>query len=337
MALHGELRALGSHQRSTININHLEAPWFTFSFADFSYAFLSVLLEGVPFILIGTLLSGIIDEFLPSRVMVRLLPRNAFLGISLSGAMGLVFRRLISKGLPVSNAIAYMLGAPIVNPIVILSTYAAFRGQNAAEFTILRVGVGYLVSIIVALAVHNLRLRTVLRAGILLEGSASHAHQSSARAGNIPINKPTIKNGVPPHAHQFSTRVGSALRVAVADFLDVMVFFVLGVAVSSLFSTAVNQELIMPLALNDWIATGAMMVLAAILSLCSTSDAFIAATFIAFPGVAKLAFLVFGPMFDLKLLFIYSAVFRKRFVAGLAIGLFVLIGLICVRLRILGL
>ena len=305
----------------------MENPWFTFSFTDFSYAFLSVLLEGVPFILIGTLLSGTINEFLPSRVMVHLLPRNAFVGICLSGAMGLVFpmcecgvvpviRRLISKGLPVSNAIAYMLAAPIVNPIVILSTYGAFRGQNAAEFTILRLGVGYLVSVIVALAVHNLPSQLVLRRGILLEVSA--ADTVVART---------------------SSRLVLAVRCAwpSADFLDVMVFFVLGVAVSAVFSTAVNQELIMPLALNDWIATASMMVLAAILSLCSTSDAFIAATFIAFPGVAKLAFLVFGPMFDLKLLFIYSAVFRKRFVAGLAIGLFLLIGLICVRLRILGL
>ena len=305
----------------------MENPWFTFSFTDFSYAFLSVLLEGVPFILIGTLLSGIIDEFLPSRVMVRFLPQNAFLGICLSGAMGLVFpmcecgvvpviRRLIAKGLPVSNAIGYMLGAPIVNPIVILSTYAAFRGQSAAEFTLLRIGVGYLVAVIVALAVHNLPLHVVLRRGVL---SAVSAADGAARARGFPV------------------RVGSALRVAVTDFLDVMVFFILGVTVSALFSTAVNQELIMPLALNDWIATFSMMGFAAILSLCSTSDAFIAATLIAFPGVAKLAFLVFGPMFDLKLLFIYSSVFRKRFVAGLAVGLFILIGLICMRLRILGL
>jgi uncharacterized membrane protein YraQ (UPF0718 family) len=305
----------------------LESPWFSFSFADFSYAFLSVLLEGVPFILIGTLLSGVIDEFLPSHVMVRLLPRNAFLGICLSGAMGLVFpmcecgvvpviRRLINKGLPASNAIAYMLGAPIVNPIVLLSTYAAFRGQNATEFTLLRFGVGYFVAVVVALAVHNLPLPSLMRKGVLSEASTSN----SAVA-----------------AEGFVLRVGSALRVAVADFLDVMVFFVLGVTISALFSTSVNQELIMPLALNDWIATFSLMGLAAILSLCSTSDAFIAATLIAFPGVAKLAFLVFGPMFDLKLLFIYSAVFRKRFVAGLGAGLFILIGLICVRLRILGL
>ena len=132
-------------------------------------------------------------------------------------------------------------------------------------------------------------------------------------------------------------RVGNAVRVAVSDFLDVMVFFVLGVTISALFSTSVNQELIMPLALNDWVATFSLMGFAAILSLCSTSDAFIAATLIAFPAVAKLAFLVFGPMFDLKLLFIYSAVFRKRFVVGLGVGLFILIGLICVRLKVLGL
>ncbi len=304
----------------------MENPWFTFSLSDFSYAFLSVLLEGVPFILIGTLLSGMIAEFLPARVMVRFLPKNAFFGICLSGAMGLIFpmcecgvvpviRRLINKGLPVSNAVAYMLAAPIVNPIVLVSTYVAFRGQNAVEFTLLRLGVGYFVAILVALGVHNLPQRLLLRRGVLSEAPVSH------RASL---------------AQSFLVRAGNAVRVAVADFLDVMVFFVLGVAISALFSTSFNQELIMPLALNDWMATFSLMVFAAILSLCSTSDAFIAATLISFPAVAKLAFLVFGPMFDLKLLFIYGAVFRKRFVAGLGASLFLLIGMICVRLRILG-
>jgi uncharacterized membrane protein YraQ (UPF0718 family) len=305
----------------------LENPWFTFSLPDFSYAFLSVLLEGVPFILIGTLLSGIIDEFLPSRVMVRFLPRNAFFGICLSGAMGLVFpmcecgvvpvvRRLINKGLPVSNAIAYMLGAPIVNLIVLVSTYVAFRGQNPMEFTLLRLGLGYFVAVIVALAVHHLPQHLLLRRGVLSEVATPNTRIGTER---LPV------------------RAGKALRVAVADFLDVMVFFILGVMVSALFSTSLNQELIMPLALNDWVATFSLMVFAAILSLCSTSDAFIAATLISFPAAAKLAFLVFGPMFDLKLLFIYGVVFRKRFVAGLGASLFLLIGMICVRLKIFGL
>jgi len=75
--------------------------------------------------------------------------------------------------------------------------------------------------------------------------------------------------------------------------------------------------------------------LAGILTLCSTSDAFVAATLTAFPPVAKLAFLVFGPMMDVKLAFIYSALFRKRFVIGLAVALFLVIGVVCVRLSFL--
>lgn len=304
----------------------MDPRWFTFSFTDFAYAFLSVLLEGVPFILLGTILSGIIDQFLPSRVMVRFLPRNPFLGICVSGAMGLVFpmcecgvvpviRRLMNKGLPVSNAIAYMLAAPIVNPIVAISTYAAFKGQNPMDFMLLRLGVGYIVAVLAAFAVHNMPIASILRKGVL------NVTNSDASGGTAPRGMPA--------------RISAALRVAVADFFDVMVFFIIGATVSSIFSTAVNQEIIQPLALNDWLATFSLMGFAAILSLCSTSDAFIAATFIAFPNVAKIAFMVFGPMLDLKLIFIYSAVFKKRFVAGLAIGLFVLIGLICVRLNVI--
>jgi len=304
----------------------MPVPWFTFSFSDFSYAFLSVLLEGVPFILLGTLLSGLIDQFLPSRVMMRFLPRNPFLGVCVSAGMGMLFpmcecgivpviRRLMNKGLPVSNAVAYMLAAPIVNPIVALSTWAAFRGQNAAEFTILRLGTGYFVAVLVALAVYNLPIGSVLKTGVMA------------------VTGGGVSDGRGPAG--FFARISAALRVAVSDFLDVMVYFIFGVAISSLFSTGVNQAVILPLALNDWLATFSLMGFAMILSLCSTSDAFIAATFVAFPGVAKLAFMVLGPMVDLKLLFIYSAVFKKRFVLGLAVGIFVLVGLICVRLSVL--
>jgi len=308
----------------------MDAPWFSFSLPDFSYSFLSVLLEGIPFILLGTLLSGLIDQFLPARVMTRLLPRSPSLGIILAGFLGLVFpmcecgivpviRRLIHKGLPVANAVAYMLAAPIVNPIVALSTWAAFRGQGAAEFTALRLGLGAFVAILVGFAVLNLPLRAVLRKNIL-----------ASLATPPPSDRSTP-------SRPFLSRLVSAMETGVRDFLDVMVYFILGVAVASLFGTAFNQELFLPLAINDWLATASMMTLAGILSLCSSSDAFIAATFVTFPAVAKLAFMVFGPMMDLKLLFIYSAVFTRRFVLGLAIGLFILIGLLCVRLSVIGL
>ncbi len=302
--------------------------WFSFSLPDFSYAFVSVLLEGVPFILLGTILSGLIDQFLPARFMTRLLPRNAFAAVCLGGVLGIIFpmcecgivpviRRLIAKGLPVSSAVAYMLAAPIVNPITALSTYAAFRGQGAAEFTALRLGLGFFVAVLAGLAVLNLPVGAVLKKTIL------ESVTLSGLAG---------EGG--PSAHPLLRRLIGAMEAGVRDFLDVMVYFIIGVGVASLFSTAVNQEIFLPLSLDDRLAIPAMMTLAGILSLCSSSDAFIAATFVAFPAVAKLAFLVFGPMMDLKLVFIYSAVFTPRFVATLAIGLFVIIGLLCLRLAV---
>jgi uncharacterized membrane protein YraQ (UPF0718 family) len=307
----------------------VSAPWFSFSLPDFSYAFLSVLLEGLPFILLGTLLSGIIDQFLPSHLMTRLLPRNAFSAVCLGGLLGLVFpmcecgivpviRRLIAKGLPVSSAIAYMLAAPIVNPITALSTYAAFRGQGAAEFTILRLGLGFFVAVLGGLAVLNLPIGAVLKKSIL--ESVTLCGPSGAHATS---------------AQPFHRRLIRAMESGVQDFLDVMVYFIIGVGVASVFSTAVNQEVFLPLSMDDRLAIPAMMTIAGVLSLCSSSDAFIAATFVAFPAVAKLAFLVFGPMMDLKLAFIYSAIFTRRFVAALAIGLFVIIGLLCLRLSVI--
>jgi len=298
--------------------------WFTFSLPSFFFSFLSVVQEGVPFLLLGSLMSGLIDQFLPSRTMLRLLPRNPFMGICAGAAMGLVFpmcecgivpviRRLINKGLPLSNAIAYMLAAPIVNPLVIISTLAAFRGQHGVEFTIMRMGIGFLVAVLAAMAVQKMPVSAVLREGVIAPDGGV---RDSAPQGSIP------------------SRLRAALGISVSDFLDVLVFFVIGVAISSTFNTAVNQKFIDALASNVWLATFSMMGVAGILSLCSTSDAFIAATFIALPASAKLAFLIFGPMMDLKLVFIYSAVFKKRFVLGLAIGLFILVGLICVRMNI---
>lgn len=300
---------------------------FHFSLSDFSFSFLSILLEGLPFLLFGTIISGLIDQFLPARLMTRLLPRNPYSGALVSGLLGIIFpmcecgvipimRRLMAKGLPASNAITYMLSAPIVNPIVAISTYAAFRGQAPLEVTLMRLGLGYLVAVAVGMVVHNLPLRSVLRQNVIAEIAEPQGLSGHAVEGGI------------------CQRLWGALHVCVGDFLNMTVYFVLGAGAAALFNTSVNQDFIVPLATNDWLATGSLMALAATLCLCSTTDAFIAATFSMFPTVAKLAFLVFGPMVDLKLIFLYSSVFKKRFVFGLVIALFVVIGLLCMRLSV---
>ena len=297
--------------------------WFWFSASDFAYSFLSVVLEGVPFILVGVLLSGLVDVFLPARVLARVLPRNPVAGILLGGLLGavlpmcecgivVVIRRLLRKGLPLSNAMAYMLAAPVVNPVVAISTYAAFRGQGALEMTLWRMGLAFGVAVVVATIVfflsRGLVLRPDLQTSDLPDDGADHRSRAEKWA--------------------------SAVRSSVGDFLDVTVYFLLGAAVATLFNTSVNQQLIMPLAEDRALSVAGMMGLAAILSLCSTSDAFVAATFTAFSSASKLAFLVFGPMMDLKLVFIYGLVFRKRFIAGLVMLLFVLVWLACTQLPI---
>ena len=297
--------------------------WFWFSLSDFAYSFLSVVLEGVPFILAGVVLSGLIDAFLPPRVLARLLPRHPAGGILLGGALGailpmcecgivVVIRRLLQKGLPLSSAMAYMLAAPVVNPIVAVSTYAAFRGQGPLEMMLCRIALSFAVAVVVASIVHFLRRAWVLRPDLV--------------AAPVIDDHPDVRSG--------KEKSAAAVRAATGDFLDVTVFFVLGAAVATLFNTSVNQQVIMPLADDRALAVGSMMALAALLSLCSTSDAFVAATFTAFSSAAKLAFMSFGPVVDLKLVFIYGLVFRKRFIGFLVAALILLIFAACTLLPI---
>jgi len=319
--------------------------WFTFNLQDFSVAFLSILFEGVPFMFIGTLISGIIDAFVPSETMTKYLPRNPLAAIALSGVLGVAFpmcecgvvpviRRMIRKGLPVSCALTYLLAAPIVNPIVAISTFAAFRGQHPGLMMSMRLAMGFGVALVCGLLVHRLPLSKVLNR-VMLNSPAKRrlslgSRLSTAAQGNEGSLDSMLDDPLPKKS--FWKKMLSAVRCASFDFLDVGFYLVIGAAIASVFNTAVHRDAILPLAQNSALATGSMMLLALLLSLCSTSDAFIAASFVTFPFAAKLAFMVFGPMMDVKLLFMYGLVFRKRFTMAFAVGLFLLIGMLCLGL-----
>ena len=339
--------------------------WFTFNLQDFSISFLSILFEGVPFMFIGTLLSGFIDAFVPSEKMEKILPRNPLAAIALSGVLGVVFpmcecgvvpviRRLIRKGLPVSCALTYLLAAPIVNPIVALSTFAAFRGQHPAMVTSMRLIMGFGVALVCGMIVRRIPLNQMLNRQMVASLQKRPALSSSPRrrmrepvlagayagvASEANIVFPILPAEEIVHLHDevhaekhFGAKIVGAIRCAAFDFLDVGFYLIIGAAIASVFNTAVHREVLLPLASNHLFATIAMMVLALLLSLCSTSDAFIAANFLVFPVTAKLAFMVFGPMMDMKLLFMYGLVFKKRFTLSFAAGLFVFIGLLSLAL-----
>lgn len=310
---------------------------------DFALAFLSILFEGAPFILLGTLISGFIDIYLPAGTMDRFLPKNKFLAVVTAGLLGAVFpvcecavvpviRRLVKKGLPVSCALTYMLAAPIVNPITALSTWKAFQGQGAAMMTSSRLLLGFLIAVAVGVIVSKLPIASVLKSKLVdsLEKEDAkkdhhhHDHDHSCCGHD---------HGDHDHHHHHSEPTGdnrlvAAFRSALKDFVDVAVYFSIGVAITALFNTGIapGAQWLDGLAKNPVGAPAALMALAFILSLCSTSDAFIAATLDKFSWGAKLAFLTFGPMMDVKLLFLYQTVLKKRFIVLLALGLFIAIG-----------
>lgn len=312
---------------------------------DFALAFLSILFEGAPFILLGTLISGFIDIYLPAGTMDRFLPKNRFLAVLTAGLLGAVFpvcecavvpviRRLVKKGLPVSCALTYMLAAPIVNPITALSTWKAFQGQGAGMMTSGRLLLGFGVAVLVGLVVSRMKLSSVLKPSLaesLTNNSAKEKEPTASDCGHDHSHDGGCCGHDHGHEHHHpheDNRMVAAFRSAMKDFVDVAVYFTIGVAITALFNTGIapGAEWLDSVASNPTGAPAALMLLAFVLSLCSTSDAFIAATLHKFTWGAKLAFLVFGPMMDVKLLFLYQTVLRKRFIAGLAVGLFVVIG-----------
>ena len=330
---------------------------FSFDPQDFSVSFLSILFEGLPFLLLGALVSGLIEAFVPARWMTRFLPRTPLLAMLISGLLGLVFpmcecgvvpviRRLIRKGLPASCAVTYMLSAPVISPVVLLSTFAAFNQQQPLRMMLFRAGLTYVVAVGVGLIVSRLRLDQFLAPKVVEQLSGGGRRKNTFQLSRTPLGAESaaanagatgpavealagIERELEP---TFLGRLRLALARGAADFLDVAIYVVIVAALTAIFNTAVPRETTLPLAQNAWLSTIAMMGLAFSLALCSTSDAFIAATFVTFPFGAKLAFLTLGAMIDIKLIFLYQLVFRKRFIALLALGLFVIIGLICVRL-----
>lgn len=288
---------------------------------DFWFSFLAILFEGLPFILVGSLVSGAIDAWLPSSLMDRMLPRRTGLAILISGLLGLIFpvcecaivpviARLVRKGLPVGCAMTYMLASPIVNPITALSTWAAFQGRDAEMMVAARLGVGYCIAVMAGLLMSKVPVASLLRPNVLADVTRTQS-RSDATAEPGPAG----------------TGILRMMRATQRDFLDVALYFIIGVSIAALLQTQMLykpdlQGGIQSLAQNYWLAAPVLMVVAFVLSLCSTTDAFVIAQDAVFPVTAKLAFLTFGPMFDMKLILLYATVLKPRVVLWLGLGLF---------------
>ncbi len=274
------------------------------SILNLNTIFLSILIEALPFVLIGVLIAGVIQIFVTEEHIQRWIPKNRTLAVIMSCVVGAFFpacecgivpivRRLISKGVPIYAAMGFMLTGPLINPIVIASTYMAFG--NDFKIAGLRMGLGFFIAVVVAFAV-----------SLLYKGNQFNKETAVVQSSNLGNNQP------------FLNKFWSMLTHSIDEFFDMAKFLILGAFLAALVQTYMPAKSLLEAGSGAISSLIVMMGLAYVLSLCSEADAFIGASFSnIFPTSSILGFLIFGPMIDLKNTLMMISVFRVKFVLGM--------------------
>lgn len=291
----------------------------------------AIFLEAMPFLAVGALIAGVIEAYLPAERLARFIPKSFLGGIALGVTAGFavptcecgvvpIVRRLVGKGVPPYVAITYMLAAPVINPVVIASTYIAFRGE--LPLTIGRVMIAAIVAASLGLFVRRMDQTAVLRTPDQNQVQGESFHDHGEIDGQVTCSHPPG----PPSSK--GSRLMGAFAHSAHEFVDMGKFLILGAFTAAAFKTFVPQDMTAYFADNVFLSISGMMILAVLLSVCSEADAFVAASFIAFPRVAHLSFVTIGPVVDLKLIGMFAATFNPRVFWALLIGPTVIIFLL---------
>lgn len=321
------LTLLGILQVSGYNIpNVFDA--FKNNFSNFYTVFISILIQGFPFILFGSFVSAIIQICISKNILMKLFSKNIFLSCLIAAFAGLLFpicdcgtipvvKSLIKKKVPIAAAITFMLAAPIVNPISIFSTVYAFNGMKSVVFC--RIFIGIIVAILVGLII---QLLTKKEDTILTISSDEHncdcviCHCEEGKLDN------TFKKLKAIFIHTGN------------EFINTGKFMIIGTFLSSIFQIVLSSNNNIYISNNNKISLFIMMLLSFLLSVCSTSDAFIARSFLnIFPTSSIMGFLVLGPMIDIKNTSMLLGNFKKKFVFKLIFLIFTISFTILINIR----
>ena len=286
------------------------------SWSTFATVFLSIFSEAFPFLMLGSALAAAVHLYVPEKFIAKILGKKGIGRYIAASLAGLIFPicecaivpiggSLMRKRVPPSVVVSFMAAAPVVNPLVALSTLAAFKGELSVVFA--RMGLAFVVAALAGVFLHSI---------------------------GIDRTSPTRAGAHPPahnHAPAYSNKKGRAkglglfLSITAAELFSAGRFLVLGTAVAALFQVTVPRSVIAGLAPNPLAGTAAMMSGAYLSALCSEADAFVAASFKNYlPIGALMGFLVYGPMMDIKNTLLLVATFRKSFVIHVIIALTVI-------------
>lgn len=306
---------------------------------SFGIIFLSIVLEALPFVVLGTLISSLIEVLMPQGwIEARLKKKNliTYMGAALVGvvfpvcecAIVPVMRRLVRKGMPLSLGVTFMLATPIVNPVVLLSTYYAFG--NRWPMVLGRGGFGYLLAILIGLLIARYDGQKVFLEEA--KGTADcghdhgyedghdhdHSHNHEEMACQCGHHHGHDHDHHHSHGRHPKAVVLSVLTHTGSEVLDVGRYLILGAFITAMMQTFVPREVFVIVSGRPVLGILLMMVMAFVLSLCSEADAFIASSFAnQFPPSALMAFMVYGPMIDIKNTLMLAGTFKRGFVLRL--------------------
>lgn len=295
------------------------------SFATAWALFQGLLIEALPFLLIGVLISALARWLAPGGRWLRRLPAHPVLGPLTGAALGFalpacecgnvpVARRLLVAGAPLGTSLGFLFAAPVLNPIVIASTWAAFPEQ---PWLLLARPIG---AVLLALALSALLAMVpeaeLLQADVLAErrlnqplNQVSLLERRSGLLGNDPAT------GLATRLEPATARpsLNEVLNHGITEFLNLALLLVAGCAVAALVQTTLPRQWLLGLGGMPTVSILALMALAVVISVCSSVDAFLALSFAAqvTPG-ALLAFLLLGPVIDLKLVGLLGRLLRPR-------------------------
>ncbi|MBC7812241.1 MAG: permease [Burkholderiales bacterium] len=289
---------------------------FSTTLSIFSTRFLGIFIEAAPFLLLGTFTSGLIEAFVSREDIARLIPRNPIAATVFGAFMGIVFpvcecgvvpvaRRLFTKGLPMSAGVTFLLAAPVMNPVVLVSTYIAFG------FGTILIG-RFVITAVVAIAVGLIFALNANPIEVLRPTSLAPAMGGSGliNGGNL----------IKPKRRPLGEGLGAAIQLAADEFFEMGRYLIIGSLLAAAMQTLVSEESLRQLGTGPVQSVIVMQALAFLLSVCSTVDAFLALAFAGtFTTGSILAFLTFGPMVDIKSTLMFLGVFRRRTVVYLIV------------------
>ena len=299
--------------------------------------FLSLLVEAMPFLLLGVLLSSFLLFLINEKQLIARLPKNPFLGAVVGSCIGFLFpvcecgnvpvaRRLLLTGVSPSVAISFLLAAPTINPIVIWSTWVAFGDRPSIVFfrVLFSLAIATIIGCIFSVQkdvrfllqesfskrlkpVNYYQLEEAESISPLLRSGSFLIEQGQSLALDSSFSSAVVKK----QASSLQLFIDNVLQ----EFSELGAMLVFGSAIAAAIQVFVPRELILSLGQDTVTSILAMMLLAAIVSICSTVDSFFALSFAStFTGGSLLAFLVFGPTIDIKSIGLMASIFKPKII-----------------------